>query len=147
MVKRDRYAGLPLPTAAMALYTLQAHAPAGGAGNRTSMRGGGPMVTLVRPRGGETPLWSLVWANVPEGRPLAPDDLAALPWMRSTRTSETGATVEQPAADHDPPEAFFGMPRRLRLVVEGDIVTGVIQKPCGTRIMAPGVTRFRPITR
>jgi len=132
MVKRKRYAGLPLPLAAMALYTLQAHAPSGGAGNRTSMRGGGPMVTLVRPRGGETPLWSLVWANVPEGRPLPSDGLTALPWMRPTRTSETGATVEQPAADHTAPETFFGMPRRLRLVVEGDIVTGVIQKPWGT---------------
>ncbi|MCH8859132.1 MAG: type I-E CRISPR-associated protein Cse1/CasA, partial [Proteobacteria bacterium] len=135
MVKRDRYAGLPLPLAAMALYTLQAHAPSGGAGNRTSMRGGGPMVTLVRPRGGETPLWSLVWANVPEGHPLPPDGLtAALPWMRPTRTSEkkTGVTVEQPATDHTAHEAFFGMPRRLRLVVEGNIVTGVIQKPRGT---------------
>lgn len=35
MVKRDRYAGLPLPLAAMALYTLQSHAPEGGRGNRT----------------------------------------------------------------------------------------------------------------
>ncbi len=50
MVKRNRYGALPLPIAAMALYTLQAFAPSGGSGNRTSMRGGGPMVTLVRPK-------------------------------------------------------------------------------------------------
>lgn len=124
MVRRGRYPALDLPIAAMALYTLQAHAPSGGAGNRTSMRGGGPMVTLVDPgRGG---LWDLVWANVPEGRAT---DIDALPWMRDTVTSQKGAQVH-PAAAH-PAEAFFGMPRRLRLL-GGDAVTGVIQKPWGT---------------
>ena len=34
-VRRDRYGYLPLGLAAMALYTLQAWAPSGGAGNRT----------------------------------------------------------------------------------------------------------------
>ena len=32
MVKRNRYTSLPLPLAAMSLYTLQAFAPGGGAG-------------------------------------------------------------------------------------------------------------------
>ena len=86
MVRRGRYQALPLPLAAMALYTLQAFAPSGGAGNRTSMRGGGPMVTLVKPE--EEGLWPLVWANVPRGQSLAPDDLEALPWMRPTETSK-----------------------------------------------------------
>ena len=40
MVRRGRYEALPLPLAAMALYTLQAFAPKGGRGNLTSMRGG-----------------------------------------------------------------------------------------------------------
>jgi CRISPR system Cascade subunit CasA len=66
MVKRDRYPALDLPLAAMALFTLQAHAPSGGSGHRTSMRGGGPMVTLVDPGEG---LWSLIWANLPCGQP------------------------------------------------------------------------------
>ena len=57
MVRRGRYEALPLPLAAMALYTLQAFAPSGGAGNRTSMRGGGPMVTLVKPQ--SEGLWPL----------------------------------------------------------------------------------------
>lgn len=130
MVKRGRYMGLPLPLAAMALFTLQAFAPSGGAGNRTSMRGGGPMVTLVRPAAGN--LWATVWANVPEGQGLAADKLTALPWMRPTRTSETGAVVEQPDPDWPPPEVFFGMPRRLRLVMADDLATGVIQRPWGT---------------
>lgn len=130
MVKRGRYLGLPLPLAAIALFMLQAHAPAGGAGNRTSMRGGGPMVTLVRPHGAG--LWGNVWANVPERRDTGPVALTDLPWMRPTVVSDTGRSVEQPASDHPVPEVFFGMPRRMRLMLTGDLVTGVIQRPYGT---------------
>lgn len=124
MVWRGRYPTLDLPLAAMALYAFQSFAPSGGAGNRTSMRGGGPMVTLIDPGHG---LWSLIWANVPDGEPGA---VAHLPWMRPTRTSEKGQQVF-PEQVH-PVEAFFGMPRRLRLVADSDLVTGVIQRPYGT---------------
>ena len=136
MVRRGRYQALPLPLAAMALYTLQAFAPSGGAGNRTSMRGGGPMVTLVKPA--EEGLWPLVWANVPRGEPLKPDDLEALPWMRATETSKpvgkkSRFTVPGSDSPSKPdPEVFFGQPRRLRLVVRDGAVTQVIQKPWGT---------------
>lgn len=123
MVWRGRYPSLEPALAAMAIYTLQAFAPSGGAGNRTSMRGGGPMVTLVAPEGG---LWPLIWANVPDGAPATPD---VLPWMRAARTSENGQQL-YPEQAH-PAEAFFGMPRRLRLVGEAAI-TGVIQRPYGT---------------
>jgi CRISPR system Cascade subunit CasA len=126
MVRRDRYPALDLPTAAMALYLLQAHAPSGGAGNRTSMRGGGPMVTLVDPGTGS--LWDLVWANVPYGKPAGPE---VLPWMKPTRTSEAKGSETYPQHGH-PAEAFFGMPRRLRLVTEAGRVTGVVQRPYGT---------------
>lgn len=132
MVRRNRYQGLPLPLAAMALFTLQAFAPSGGAGNRTSMRGGGPMVTLVRPD--EAGLWPLVWANVPHGEALTADELDELPWMRPTQTSEAKGAVCTPAADSGAmplPEVFFGQPRRLRLVVADGLVTGVIQRPYG----------------
>ena len=136
MVRRGRYQALPLPLAAMALYTLQAFAPAGGAGNRTSMRGGGPMVTLVKPA--EEGLWPLVWSNVPRGEPLEPDDLEALPWMRATETSKpvgkkSRFTVPGSDSPSKPdPEVFFGQPRRLRLVARDGAVTQVIQKPWGT---------------
>lgn len=147
-VKRSRYAVFSRPTAAMALYALQAFAPSGGAGNRTSMRGGGPMVTLVEPRaGGEASIWDVVWANVPDGRPLPPDRLeAAFPWMRPTRTSKNGQAVHSETVSPPQVEAFFGMPRRLRLVFEpadgrrcsltdtsdDRVVTGVVQRPHGT---------------
>ncbi|HQS47787.1 MAG TPA: type I-E CRISPR-associated protein Cse1/CasA [Xanthobacteraceae bacterium] len=126
MVRRNRYPDLDLPLAAMALYLLQAHAPSGGAGNRTSMRGGGPLVSLVDPGTGR--LWDLIWANVPYGKPASPD---VLPWMKPTRTSEAKGSETYPQHGH-PAEAFFGMPRRLRLVTQAGRVTGVVQRPYGT---------------
>ena len=136
MVRRGRYPSLSPPLAAMALYTLQAFAPSGGAGIRTSMRGGGPMVTLVRPHDvGPHALWRRVWANVPRGQPLSPDQAEhALPWLRQTRTSERQQIVT-PDMSH-PAEAFFGMPRRLRLVFGDGSVTGVVQQPYGTNYSA-----------
>ncbi|MCL3883010.1 type I-E CRISPR-associated protein Cse1/CasA [Marivita sp. GX14005] len=127
MVRQGRYAALQPTLAAMTLYTLQAFAPAGGAGIRTSMRGGGPMVTLVDPGEG---LWPLVWANVPYGIPASPEDL---PWMRPTRLSDgKGDTQTYPEHGHKV-EAFFGMPRRLWLMQDEDgAITGAIQKPSGT---------------
>lgn len=131
MVKRTRYPELDPALAAMALFTLQAFAPSGGAGNRTSMRGGGPMVTLVRPN--DEGLWPLVWANVPDGAPLGPDDLEELPWMRPTETSQKkGQVTAPPDGEWLPCEMFFGQPRRLRLVNEGERIVGVIQTPWGT---------------
>ena len=136
MVHRGRYESLSLPLAAMALYTLQAFAPSGGAGNRTSLRGGGPMVTLVKPA--VDGLCNLVWANVPRGEPLGPDNLDDLPWMRPTETSKPvngKAPVTVPASDspsRPDPEVFFGQPRRLRLIARDNAVTGVVQQPWGT---------------
>ena len=139
MVRRDRYSGIALSEAAMALFTLQSQAPSGGAGNRTSMRGGGPLITLVDPEeDSETPLWDMVWANVPDGEALDPTRLeVALPWMRPTQTSEKGTSPKQPPEDGTLAlaETFFGMPRRLRLDFSDDDpprVTGVRQRPYGT---------------
>ena len=113
MVRRDRYGQADTALVAMALHTFQQHAPSGGAGNRTSMRGGGPMVTLVDPGRG---LWDMIWANVPDGAPQGTD---ALPWMRPTRVSKTKGSETYPV-DGNLAEAFFGMPRRLRLFCASD---------------------------
>ncbi|MDE2742688.1 MAG: type I-E CRISPR-associated protein Cse1/CasA [Gemmatimonadota bacterium] len=147
LTHRDRYAALGLPAAAMVLYTLQAYAPAGGAGNRTSMRGGGPLTALVVPttNDGAQPvsLWRKIFANVvPCDERLRIDELPkALPWMAPTLTSEKSRTVSP--ADAHPLQAYFGMPRRIQLVFssepgicsmtgrEESLVTGFIQKPYG----------------
>ncbi len=129
LVHRGRYSALDLPVAAMALYTFQAFAPSGGAGNRTSMRGGGPLVTLIEPREEDGPLWELVWANVPDGEPSR---LEYLPWMRPTVLSDKSGRERHPPDRLFDVEAFFGMPRRLRLVAEEAAVVGVVQKPWGS---------------
>lgn len=146
LTHRDRYDALSLPAAAIALYALQAFAPPGGAGIRTSLRGGGPLTALVMPAGREdappVPLWRKLWANVG----LRPDPLPPLPeifpWLRNTPPSKD-AVVNEKELGRDP-HAFFGMPRRIRLVFGtgdghcamtgrvGPVATGFLQKPSGT---------------
>ena len=131
MVHRYRYKALDLPLAAIALYTLQNFAPSGGAGNRTSMRGGGPLATLVTPEdAAKNTLWNVVWANVPYGQA---GDLRELPWMRATKVSSGDGTETYPPTEQTfDMRAFFGMPRRLRLREEAGKVIDVVQKPYGT---------------
>src|ERR1700686_1499480 len=94
-VKRDAVTTISRAAAAMALFTLQSFAPAGGAGNRVGLRGGGPLTTLaVPPWRGTLPLWHLLWANVPTGQPPTPNELPSIfPWLATTRTSEAGRTT------------------------------------------------------
>lgn len=115
LVRRDRVAALGRATAAMALYTFQSWAPAGGAGNRTGLRGGGPMVTLVRPPG-QPSLWHQLWANIlPADAPVEPGDHPRIfPWLAPTVTSEAGQVV-RPGLNAHPLQCWWGMPRRIRL--------------------------------
>ncbi len=125
MVHRGQVASLGRAAAAIALYTFQSWAPAGGAGNRTGLRGGGPMTTLVLP-GARPSLWHLLWANVPVGRvPDAADLPRIFPWLAPTLTSATGRTV-LPGTSH-PLQVWWGMPRRIRL----DFVPCDVAQPCG----------------
>ena len=128
MVRRERYESLDTGLAAMAIFAFQAFAPSGGAGNRTSMRGGGPLTTLIDLDLG---LWSLIWANVPYGPPQAIIDL---PWMRATKVSDDKKPPTFPEnVNRVTAETLFGMPRRLRLVFDSQgHVSGVIQRPYGT---------------
>ena len=120
---------------AMALHVLQSWAPAGGGGYRVSMRGGGPLVTMVSPEAPEHAGHRLareLWANVMPGPALAPADAAlALPWLRPAILSDGDNSVG-PQESH-PLEAYFGLPRRLRLAggAGGSIL--VCQLPYGTR--------------
>lgn len=112
-VKAGRAERLSRATAAIALYTLQTYAPAGGRGNLTSLRGGGPLTTLVLP-GGEPTLWHVLWANVPKGKPCAARDLPRVfPWLAATRTADRYPATAP--ADAHPLQTYWGMPRRIRL--------------------------------
>lgn len=119
LVKRDRFALLGRPAAAMALYTLQAFAPSGGAGHRTSLRGGGPLTTLVRPSRQDPSvrtLWHLLWPNVPNGATPKIADLEKIfPWLAATRRSEGDIGTVLGGQNAHILQAFWGMPRRIRL--------------------------------
>jgi len=152
MTHRGRFPALGLKAAAMALYALQQFAPSGGAGHRTSMRGGGPMTTLVLPATEDDRPVALrhhLLLNLPIlfGGDDWLDDIEigrALPWLRPTITSEGKPPRQVAEADPvvHPVQAFFGMPRRIRLVAGADgtcpltgeagpLVTGFVQKPWG----------------
>jgi len=115
-LKRDTVKQICLPCCAMALLTLQTNAPAGGRGHRTSVRGGGPLTTIVMGR----TLWETIWLNVltaeslshyGDARKISDSDL--FPWMGHTRTSEKN---EETTSQHvNPLQMFWGMPRRIRL--------------------------------
>lgn len=115
--KRGRVPHLGLPAAAIALFTLQTYAPSGGAGHRTSLRGGGPLTTLVEPADPAATLWQKLWLNVPRRDWKNPQSVLPLvfPWLAPTVTSE-GRPPRQvsPESAHEL-QAFWGMPRRIRL--------------------------------
>lgn len=129
-VKRERIQVLGRPAAAMALVTMQTFAPAGGQGHRTSMRGGGPLMTLAEPRAEPRAesLWRLIWANAETVAQLGERDGDStrgwathdqFPWLSETRSSnpkERGGPTYP--AEASPVQAYFGLPRRIRLQIE-----------------------------
>lgn len=121
LVKAGRVEVMSRPAAAIALVTLQTMAPAGGAGHRTSLRGGGPLTTLVVPNSPAT-LWHRLWANVPVGdTPPAPAELPRIfPWLGPTRLSGKDGRTTTPE-NVDWRQAFFGVPRRIRLDFEPNV--------------------------
>jgi CRISPR system Cascade subunit CasA len=137
--KRGSIRVLGRSTAAMALFTLQNWAPSGGAGHRTGVRGGGPMTTLALPDDADaSTLWRIVWLNVvkpwsstTEDEPSA-DLTRVFPWLAPTRISSSGLATT--LVDVHPAQAFWGMPRRIRLHVEPNVhglpcdVTGRVEE-------------------
>lgn len=127
-VKRGNTVALCRAAAAMALYTLNAYAPSGGAGHRTSLRGGGPMTTLVVADHdqGRT-LWGRLWPNVETQQEISErgteatlpqDEALVFPWLAATRTSQKNGGRATSQTDVHPLQAYWGMPRRTRLQFE-----------------------------
>ncbi len=118
-VHRCSVRGLCEGCAAVALFTLQINAPSGGQGNRVSVRGGGPLTTLLLPVEAGATLWRKLWLNVlPEtalGYPVTNDRALVLPWLGKTRTSEPGGVGDTTPDLAHPMQAYWSMPRRIRL--------------------------------
>ena len=111
--------------AALALFTLQLNAPAGGAGHRTGLRGGGPLTTLlVAEQRPDVPrsLWDDLWLNVRgrHGFLTSGDDAdkaaphLSFPWLASVTAVQSEGGAIAPIQMH-PAHVFWAMPRRIRL--------------------------------
>lgn len=127
-VKRGRVEAICPACAATALLTLQTNAPSGGVGHRTSLRGGGPLTTLVAldPKGRSRlpdDLWRAVWLNVLDkprmdslpGAAETKDESAIFPWLAPTRSSEKKTGCDTTPLDAHPLQMYWGMPRRIRI--------------------------------
>ena len=120
-VKRAQINALCPACAATALFTLQLNAPAGGAGNRTGLRGGGPLTTLVlAPAGGH--LWHDLWLNVRDrpaflaqgGDADMTDVQRSFPWLGPiTLLQPLMGEIAQ--SQVHPAHLYWAMPRRIRL--------------------------------
>lgn len=133
-VKSGSVLRLSRPSAAMALVAMQSYAPEGGRGHLTSMRGGGPLTTLVDPRRRRAgtsdseidALWLKLWANAETLEQLekrmvssSPAEVhAAFPWLNPTRASDPPGRLTTTPAQAHPLQAYFGLPRRIRLEFE-----------------------------
>lgn len=125
--KRSTFDAMSAYWAAIALFTLQINAPSGGVGHRVSLRGGGPLTTLLLPPALATTssLWHRLWINVLpvdyiseklQGDQSLQDLEFQFPWMVNTRTSEKKGGDTLPLHCH-PLQCFWSMPRRIRLHV------------------------------
>ena len=126
-VKRGQVPRMCRAAAAMALYTLNTYAPMGGGGHLTSMRGGGPMTTLVIAEHPHYPtaLWGRLWPNVETREQIAQRNTYAVadddpglifPWLVDTRNSHPKQNgVYTTPRDVHPLQVYWGMPRRIQL--------------------------------
>ena len=117
-VKRDFAKGLCNDCTAMALFTLQVNAPAGGQGNRTGLRGGGPLTTLALHEKDDVMLWQNIWLNILSinehfGEVAKDTKPEIFPWMGPTITSENDKKVYPD--DVNLLQMYWWMPRRIRL--------------------------------
>ena len=120
-IKRGLASGLCPHCAATALFTLQTNAPSGGNGHFTSLRGGGPLTTLIVATPARS-LWHTVWLNVREqasfigscgdANKIAPHFI--FPWLADMHTIQAAGGKTAPIQVH-PAHVFWGMPRRIRL--------------------------------
>lgn len=120
-VKRDMVVGLCPCCATTALFALQINAPAGGAGQMTGLRGGGPLTTLVVSSPPKT-LWHDLWLNVlPQKIALhnGGDSSKVAPhytfsWLEAVEVLQPKGTDTQPLSVH-PHHVYWATPRRILL--------------------------------
>jgi CRISPR system Cascade subunit CasA len=126
-VKRGRVNTMCLACAATALFTLQVNAPYGGVGHQSSIRGGGPLTTLVLSHKNDIGrLWETIWLNTLESKsflnaccnPEKQEHKYIFIWLTPTRTSEKGKGLKTVPQDVHPAHLFWSFSRRIVLNIE-----------------------------
>lgn len=121
-IKRDFVKAICPHCAVISLFSLQTNAPSGGQGHRVSLRGGGPITTLIMPAlNTATPLWKKLWLNVmPLDKKEKPSkfDESVFPWLAPTQTSEPPKNLSVFPLQANYCQVFWGMPRRIELDFE-----------------------------
>ena len=128
-VKRNSVEGMCDACVAAALFTLNTNAPSGGAGIRTSLRGGGPLTVVAIPDGYDEAydtLWHMVWLNILVKKDLERTNCNSsldsvedrYPWAGDIRVSK-GSGTEMTTKHMHPVQTYWGMPRRIRLNLSG----------------------------
>lgn len=126
-IKRGIADVMSLEMAVLALFTLQINAPSGGQGHRVSLRGGGPLTTLISPTDTEATLWQKLWLNVINRDFLEYDepnfyDGSIFPWLVPLNLKEGMGEKVYPNDVH-PLHMYWAMPRRIRLQAENKPAT------------------------
>ena len=119
--RRDSGTAVSLPVAAIMLFNLNSNAPSGGAGYRTSLRGGGPLNTLIALEQPDVSLGQRLWVNVLTrddwNQVSAPQaDIQTLPWlgdMTQLQIRPDGQVVQH---DVQPVHRLFAQSQRLALL-------------------------------
>ena len=127
-IKRHLIGGICPTCCATALFAFQTNSPSGGPGYMTSLRGGGPLTTLVLGDPQHGTLWHLVWLNVLEagkymvtcGNAALTEEKFIFPWLAVTKKGKRkkGSDFygEDTLPEHANPLAmFWAMPRRIKL--------------------------------
>jgi len=120
-VKRNTIKAMCPHCLATALFTLQTNAPAGGAGHRTGLRGGGPLTTLLVATPSRS-LWQDLWLNVKPQKAFMQQGCDAqktakyftFPWLAEINKIQPAGGETQPLQVH-PHHVFWTMPRRIRV--------------------------------
>lgn len=136
-IKRDSVKAMCPCCCAAALFAFQTNSPSGGPGYMTSLRGGGPLSTLVLGDNYHATLWQLIFLNVLEqgkfldicGNPNLTSGKEMFPWLGETRKgrrkkgSEFYGEYTTPEVVH-PVTMYWAMPRRIRLSLV-DLAVGI----------------------
>ncbi len=116
-IKRNNTSGLCIQCCAASIFNLQTNSPEGGRGHYTSIRGGGPLTTIIL---GDT-LWKTMGLNILSvvtfksgyGDVKKTDDKYLFPWLNTANFIMAKKDRPISSSDTASEHLFWGMPRRI----------------------------------